>query len=170
MVVNIKQNGSAHVLELSNRASVHKIEGESLSAFTVRMDNHESGLNANAHGISNIAGLQTALNGKSNTGHGHTQGEISGLSGSLANKSDVGHVHSIANVTNLQTTLDGKAGSVHTHVIGDVTGLQIALDGKQDTISGYTGSVTFVKTVDFTGHTVTTGTINVSNGIITSIS
>lgn len=120
------RNGKAHVLEMANRASVQKLATESLSGLTTRLDNHESGLNTNAHGISNIAGLQTALN----------------------SKSDVGHAH----------------------VISDVTGLEVALDSKQDVIIGATGSFTYVKTVDFVGQTVTTGTINVSNGIVTSIS
>lgn len=98
------RNGKAHVIEMANRASVQKLATESLSGLTARLDNHESGLNTNAHGISNIAGLQTALN------------------------------------------------------------------SKQDVIIGATGSFTYVKTVDFIGETITTGTINVNNGIITSIS
>ena len=170
MVVNVNNKSGSSAIEMANRASIQKLSNETISGVTTRMDNHESGLNTNAHGISNIAGLQTALNGKSNTGHEHTQGDISGLSGSLAGKSDVGHVHTIANVTDLQTTLDGKASSTHTHTIANVTGLQTALDGKQATITGYTGSIPYVKTVNFAGQTVTTGTINVSNGIITSIS
>lgn len=120
------RNGKAHVLEMANRASVQKLATESLSGLTARLDNHESGLNTSAHGISNIAGLEIALD----------------------SKSDVGHAH----------------------VISDVTGLEIALDSKQDVITGATGSFTYVKTVDFVGQTVTTGTINVSNGIVTSIS
>ena len=119
-------NGNAHVLEMSNRATIQKLSAETLSGLTARLDNHESGLNTNAHGISNIAGLQTALN----------------------SKSGVGHVHAIT----------------------DVTGLEVALDSKQDVIIGATGSFTYVKTVDFIGETITTGTINVNNGIITSIS
>ena len=119
-------NGKAHVLELSNRATIQKLSAETLSGLTSRLDNHESGLNTNAHGISNIAGLSTSLNGKSDVGH--------------------------------------------AHVISDVTGLEVALDSKQDVIIGATGSFTYVKTVDFIGETITTGTINVNNGIITSIS
>lgn len=120
------RNGKAHVIEMANRASVQKLATESLSGLTIRLDSHESGLNANAHGISNIAGLQIALD----------------------SKQDVGHAH----------------------VISDVTGLEVALDSKQDVIIGATGSFTYVKTVDFIGETIITGTINVNNGIITSIS
>lgn len=61
MQVTVK-NGKAHVLEMANRAAVQKLNAESVSAITARLDNHESGLNTNAHGISNIAGLTTALN------------------------------------------------------------------------------------------------------------
>ena len=118
-------NGKAHVLEMSNRATIQKLSVETLSGLTARLDNHESGLNTNAHGISNIAGLSTALNGKSDVGH--------------------------------------------SHMISDVTGLEVALDSKQDVITGATGSFTYVKTVDFVGQTVTTGIINISNGIVTSI-
>ena len=57
----------------------------------------------------------------------------------------------------------------HTHVISDVSGLKTALDGKQDIISGYTGDISVVVGVNFTEKTVTSKTINVSNGIITSI-
>jgi len=119
------KNGRAHVLEISNRASIQKAGLESLSGLTGRLDNHESGLNANAHGISNIAGLQTVL--------------------------------------------DGKSPTAHTHSIADIIDLQIALDGKANSFTGYTGSVVMITGVDFTNSTTTTKTIQVNNGIITSI-
>ncbi|WKV16963.1 tail repeat like protein [Microcystis phage MJing1] len=58
--------------------------------------------------ISDVTGLQTALDGKAASSHGHA----------------------ISDVTGLQTALDGKAAADHDHAIGDVTGLQDALDGK----------------------------------------
>jgi hypothetical protein len=63
------------------------------------------------HGISDVSGLQTTLDGKAATSH----------------------THAIADVTNLQTTLDGKAASAHTHAIADVTGLQTLLDAANGT-------------------------------------
>lgn len=125
MADKLTKNGKAHVLEISNRATIQKLGAESLSGLTARLDNHESGLNTNAHQIGNIAGLQTELSGKA----------------------DVGHTHSISNVI----------------------GLQDALDGKADMFTGFTGSVTVVTGVDFGAGTTTTATINVDNGIITSI-
>ena len=59
--------------------------------------------------------------------------------------------------------------TAHTHVISDVSGLETALGGKQDIISGYTGNISVVVGVDFMAKTVTSKTVNVSNGIITSI-
>lgn len=61
------------------------------------------------HEIADVNGLQTALDGKAQSGHNHT----------------------IAQVSDLQAALDGKAASGHGHAISDVSGLQAALDGKQ---------------------------------------
>ena len=174
-------NGNAHVIEMSNRAAVQKLSDETLSGLTSRLDNHESGLNTNAHQISNIAGLQTELNGKEpafnkNTGFNKNFGSTAGTvcQGNDSRLSDardpLAHVHAITDVSGLQTALNSKSDVGHAHVISDVTGLEVALDSKQDVIIGATGSFTYVKTVDFIGETITTGTLNINNGIITSIS
>ena len=152
-------NGNAHVIEMSNRATVQKLSAETLSGLTDRLDNHESGLNTNAHGISNIAGLSTALNGKEpafskNTGFNKNFGSTAGT---VCQGND-------------SRLSDARVPLGHAHAISDVTGLEAALNNKQDVIIGATGSFTYVNTVDFIGETITTGTINVNNGIITSIS
>ena len=59
--------------------------------------------------------------------------------------------------------------SINAHQIINIIGLQTVLDGKQNVISGYTGTINIVTGVNFTAQTVTKVTINVSNGIITSI-
>lgn len=59
--------------------------------------------------------------------------DITGLTTALNGKSDTGHTHSQSEVTNLVNDLSGKASSVHSHVISDVTGLQSALDAKAET-------------------------------------
>ena len=152
-------NGNAHVIEMSNRAAVQKLSDETLSGLTSRLDNHESGLNTNAHQISNIAGLQTELNGKEpafnkNTGFNKNFGDTAGT---VCQGND-------------SRLSDARTPVGHTHAFADVTGLAIALSGKQDVITGYTGSITVVLSVDFTAEEVTTGTLNINNGIITSIS
>ena len=75
MALTTGKNGKAHVLEISNRATVQKLSAQDVAGVTATLDNHMSGLNTNAHGISNIAGLQTALNDKQNV--------ITGFTGSL---------------------------------------------------------------------------------------
>ena len=59
--------------------------------------------------------------------------------------------------------------NTEAHQINNISGLQTALDSKQDIISGYTGNISVVVSVDFMAQTVTSKTVNVSNGIITSI-
>lgn len=180
MVQINQKNGRGHVLEMANRASIQKLSVETVSGLTIRLDSHESGLNTNAHGIPNIAGLQTALGGKEpafskNTAFNKNFGSTSGTvcQGNDSRLSDArtptAHSHAISDVTGLQTALDGKSDTGHGHVIGDVTGLQEALDSKQDTISGYTGSITVITGVDFVGETVATSVLSYSNGILISI-
>ena len=61
----------ASVFEVSNRVAI-QTEDELFSEVVDRADNHESKLNTEAHQISNISGLQTALNGKQNVLSGYT--------------------------------------------------------------------------------------------------
>ncbi len=114
-----------------------------------------------SHAISDVTGLQAAIdakqvtlvsgtniktvNGSSILGSGNVVisadaawGSITGtlssqtdLNSALSGKAATSHTHAISDTTGLQTALDGKAASSHSHVISDVTGLQTALDGKQ---------------------------------------
>lgn len=80
--------------------------------------------------VAKVTGLQTALDGKSATGHSHAISDTTGLQTALDGKSATGHSHAISDTTGLQTALDGKAATSHSHAISDTTGLQTALDGK----------------------------------------
>lgn len=53
----------------------------------------------------------------------------------LSGKSETGHGHAISDTTGLQTALDGKSDTGHGHAISDTTGLQTALDAKAPTAS-----------------------------------
>lgn len=55
------------------------------------------------------------------------------------------------------------------HEVSNISGLQAALNGKQDIISGYTGTIDIIVSVNFANQTSKTAKINVSNGIIISI-
>lgn len=99
-ITNIVKNGRAHVLEMANRASVQKLTNESVSGITDRLDNHESGLNANAHGIPNIAGLTTILN------------DITGWINDLEDKDVILSDNISALETNKQDAFTGYTGSI----------------------------------------------------------
>ena len=157
-MASIAKNGKAHVIEMANRASVQKLAGESLSGFTDRLDNHESGLNTNAHGISNIAGLQAELNSKEpvfskNTGFNKNFGSTTGT---VCEGND-------------SRLSDARTPVSHNHAISNVINLQAELDTKADAFTGYTGTLTVIKTINFGAQTTTTATLNITNGIIVSI-
>ena len=137
-MANITKNGRAHVIEMANRASVQKLAGESLSGLTDRLDNHESGLNTNAHGISNIAGLQAGLNSKEpvfskNTGFNKNFGSTTGT---VCEGND-------------SRLSDARTPVRHHHTISTVINLQAELDTKADVFTGYTGTLTVIKTINF---------------------
>ena len=96
-----------------------------------------------------------------------TDAVVEGLAGHQSEKNT--SAHEVSNISGLQAALNGKADNAHTHSIADVTGLETALNGKQDIISGYTGTIDIVVSVDFANQTSKTAQINVSNGIIISI-
>lgn len=157
-MTSIAKNGKAHVIEMANRANVQKLAGESLSGLTDRLDNHESGLNTNAHGISNIAGLQAELNSKEpvfskNTGFNKNFGSTTGT---VCEGND-------------SRLSDARTPVSHNHAISNVINLQAELDTKADAFTGYTGTLTVIKTINFGAQTTTTATLNITNGIIVSI-
>ena len=63
--------GNAHVIEIANRVATNNTT-DGIAGVANNLANHQSGLNTNAHQISNISGLQTALNGKQNIISGYT--------------------------------------------------------------------------------------------------
>ena len=56
------------VFEIANRVVTNGVTGKVVNDLA----SHKSGTNTNAHQISNIAGLQTALNGKQDVISGYT--------------------------------------------------------------------------------------------------
>ena len=74
-----------------------------------------------------------------------------------------------ANVFEIATRAFVNDTDARTPTISDVTGLQSALDGKQNVLTGFTGIIDIVVSVDFKKQISSTAKINVSNGIIISI-
>ena len=64
-------NKKTGFMEIANRASLNTNTG-SLDGLTNRISNHESSTNLNAHQISNVFGLQSALDGKQDNIIGHS--------------------------------------------------------------------------------------------------
>lgn len=83
--------------------------------------------------------------------------DITGLQAALDAKSDDPHTHVIADTTGLQTALDGKAATSHTHIIADTTGLQAALDAKLDDSQVSSFALTLLDDVDAAAARATLG-------------
>lgn len=126
------KNGKAHVIEMSNRATIQKLSAETLSGLTGRLDNHESGLNANAHQVSNIAGLQAVLDNV------YTKSEIDDM---------------LKIVGTLTATASIEAGNV-------VTLVDVSTDSTltMPDAALYLGKITNLKRIDATGSRVTVDT------------
>lgn len=74
--------------------------------------------------------------------HGHAISDVTGLQTALDGKAASSHTHALSEVTNLQTALDTKAAVSHTHAISAITDLQTALDTKANlTGATFTGNV-----------------------------
>ena len=72
------RKNSPSVFEISNRVISNSTGG--ISAVADDLSNHQNAVTTNAHQISNISGLQTALNAKQNVISGYT-GNISVVTG-----------------------------------------------------------------------------------------
>ena len=112
-------------------------DGLMTTAQASKLDGIQSGAEVNVNADWNAATGDAAILNKPATfppsTHGHSISDVSGLQTALDGKSATGHGHVIADVSGLQTALDGKAASVHTHAIADVTGLQTILDDADGT-------------------------------------
>lgn len=85
-------------------------------------------------------------------------------------KEDNTLAHTVDNIAGLRPLLDGKSYTGHTHTSSEITDISSLLANKANKFTGFTGSFSVITSVNFTGKTATSKTINVSNGIITSIS
>ena len=113
----------------------------------------------------------------------HTLGisDIANLQSSLDGKASKSHTHAISDVTNLQSVLNEKANSSHTHSISQITNLQSSLDEKAsksdlnnyqpkgnyvttDTTQTITGIKTFNSPANENGKEVATAIFKTSNG------
>ena len=144
----------AGVFEVSSRVSTNNVSDEVVEGLA----GHQSEKNSSAHGISNIDGLREVLNQKEDM-----------FSKNTAFNRNFGTTSGTVCQGNDSRLSDARTPTAHTHTISDVSGLETALNGKQNIISGHTGTIDIVVSVDFVKQTFQTAQINVSNGIITKI-
>ena len=85
-------------------------------------------------------------------------------------KEDNELAHTVDNIAGLRPLLDGKSYTGHTHTSSEITDISSLLASKANKFTGFTGSFSVITSVNFEAKTVTSKTVNVSNGIITSIS
>ena len=79
--------------------------------------------------------------------HSHAVSDVTGLQSALNGKAASSHTHAVSDVTGLQDSLDAKAALSHTHGMSDVTGLQDALDAKADADAVPSSCVTYAETL-----------------------
>lgn len=142
------------VFEIANRVTINNTTDEIVEGLA----GHQSEKNTSAHEVSNISGLQAALNEKEYV-----------FSKNTAFNKNFGTTSGTVCEGNDSRLSDARTPTAHAHTVSDVSGLQTALSGKQDIISGYTGTIDIIVSVDFANQTSKTAKINVSNGIIISI-
>lgn len=120
-----------------------------------------------------VGGVVTIDVSGSPSAHTHPISDITGLQAALDGKASVSHTHVIANVTGLQTALDGKSNVGHTHAITDITNLSTELAGKVATTytlstnNGLTGGGNFTaaRTLGLTGQALALHNL-ATNGLI----
>ena len=90
----------------------------------------------------------TSLSSKYATkSHSHAVSDVTGLQSALNGKAATSHTHAVSDVTDLQNSLDAKAALSHTHGMTDVTGLQDALNAKADADAVPSSCVTYAETL-----------------------
>ena len=90
----------------------------------------------------------TSLSSKYATkSHSHAMSDVTGLQNALNGKAASSHTHGMTDVTGLQDSLDAKAALSHSHAMSDVTGLQDALDAKADADAVPSSCVTYAETL-----------------------
>ena len=142
------------VFEIANRVVINN----TTDAVVEGLASHQSEKNTSAHEVSNISGLQAALNEKEYV-----------FSKNTAFNKNFGTTSGTVCQGNDSRLSDARTPTAHVHTVSDVSGLQTVLNGKQNVISGYTGTIDIIVSVDFANQTSKTAKINVSNGIIISI-
>lgn len=116
-------------------------------------------IEAHTLGISDIANLQSNLDGKAPKSHTHVISDVTNLQSALNDKANSSHTHAISQITNLQTSLDGKASK------SDLSSYQPKGNYvTTDTAQTITGRKTFNSPANVNSQEVSTAIFKTSNG------
>lgn len=116
-----------NAFEMSTQLKVDStvVDVSTINTKITQFDNHISSLNTNAHGISNISGLQGVLDGKAASSHTHddryyTETEVSAM---LDNKADIftGYTGTVTIVTSVNFTAETVVTKTLTYSNGVLT-------------------------------------------------
>lgn len=119
--------------EIAELASSNKTVQEQLtSAISGKADK------VHTHSQSQVTGLTTALGNKADKTHTHETSQVVGLDNALTGKADKSHTHAQGDISGLSTALGNKAEKTHTHSQSQITGLSTALSGKANTSHEHT--------------------------------
>ena len=102
--------------------------------------------------------LQTILNSKAASAHGHAVADVTGLQSLLDGKAAVGHTHAADDVAGLATTLAGKVSSVNGLTPDDSGAL--VLPQATSGAAGLMAAADKLKLDTFTNYTEKSGTEN----------
>lgn len=156
-VTTNKVNVSDIIDDLTTNVTNKPLSASQGVAIKSLIDALQADLDSHSHSISDISGLQSALDGKAASSHGtHVSysttsplmdGTASAGSASTVARSNHRHPTdttraSQSDLDSLVTVVSTKANTEHIHSISDVTDLQASLDTKQATITG--GATTII--------------------------
>lgn len=94
------------VLEVSNRRLAKDLAEMDIVSVNNKLTDHKAVDNANAHNMSNIAGLQIVLDSKADVGHTQPMSSVDGLLSALSGKANVftGYTGSLVVMTSPTTS------------------------------------------------------------------
>ncbi len=141
----------------ANGGNADTVDGKHATDFATADHTHAYAGATHTHVQGDITGLETALNGKANASHTHSQyanaSDIADIETELAGKANANHTHTqyaasshthndyVSNET-YEDGMSGKANASHTHAQSDITGLATALNGKANASHTHSDYVT----------------------------
>lgn len=84
------------------------------------------------HEISDVNGLNAALNDKAKSEHQHTTADIADFAVEMAKKAESNHKHTAADISDFASEMEKKAEAKHQHTTADITDFAAEMSKKAD--------------------------------------